>query len=162
MLLPAAPRTAWQANPSPHSHLPPPFPEEPLCDPGWGGVQPREESLQGVRPTRVPLHRPSRLAGEPQSPADVVSHAFSWEALSGSPSLPCFPCWLIPTPFHPALLQVFLSGRSFSRATEEVRVTAPNPQALRWLPHSSPGSLACILPSLAAPRLRPGYLIPIL
>lgn len=42
--------------------LPTPSLEDPHCDPDWGGVQPRKESLQGVSLTGASLCGPSRKA----------------------------------------------------------------------------------------------------
>lgn len=64
---------------------PPRLPGDPHCDPGGGGVQPREEPAAAE-----PLHGPSSLAGAWGEPTDVDSQAFLWEASSGSPFLPCY------------------------------------------------------------------------
>lgn len=75
----------------------------------------------------------------------------------GSLSLPC--C-LIATPSP--LLQVLLPGPSFFRNTEEARMASPNLQVLKWLSHPALGCLSPILPSTAAFRIRPRYLLFIL
>ena len=64
---------------------PPPLPGDPHCDPGGGGVQPREEPAAAQ-----PLHGSSSLAGARGEPTDVDSQAFLREAPSGSPFLPCY------------------------------------------------------------------------